>query len=390
MHAWKVLCENKGGVAILVGVSMVVLLSVAAFAVDYGFGLVARNELKNVADAAALAGTRCLGAIYAGKQGPGAHPCSPATPLTPTQQQNYVLSGSDRAAIVAQVQNVAQKNTAGGKSITIANTDISVGQWDLKAQSLTVTDTRPTAVEVTARRDGVANGPISTFFANIMGITTANVTSTSVNTVSATVMHPTAALTGVSHVEPGGLTIPVGISQQWFANNAAFCNQNIQFYPTNTPTGCAGWNTFEESPANASTLSKEILQKLPPLGTYETPDATVGTTSFTYIGGNVASALDDLYTLFDKNATPDATSPTGRSWKIFVPVYQSTDCKNPSGSLPIVGFATAFITDVQCPSKCPTKGQLVQAKVECNLIEDNARGGGAEFGTIGAIPGLVQ
>ena len=50
----------------MVAMMMTVLLAMGAAAIDIGHALVARNELQNVSDAAALAGTRALGIIYEG------------------------------------------------------------------------------------------------------------------------------------------------------------------------------------------------------------------------------------------------------------------------------------------------------------------------------------
>ena len=88
MNIWKKLSNQEGAIAILVAVCAVVLLSLAAFVIDGGFGLVTRNELKNVADGSALAGTRLLGDIYCCRG------------MTPAQQQTYVLTGEHRAEII--------------------------------------------------------------------------------------------------------------------------------------------------------------------------------------------------------------------------------------------------------------------------------------------------
>jgi Flp pilus assembly protein TadG len=369
MNVRKMFSEQQGGVAILVGLSMLVLLLFAALVIDIGYGLVVKNELHNVADAAALAGARQLGRIYV------------ALPSY-SAQQSYVLTSADRAAIIAEVQDVANQNKAGGASISIDPTAILIGQWDLQTRTLTVTDAQPDAVEVTASRDGSANGPIITFLAQVMGITTLNVTSTS--TRGGAQEAPTAALTGVGEAGPGEITIPVGISAEWFRNKAEFCDQPIQFHPTNSPSGCAGWMTYDMSPANSNTL-RDILQQLPPFGSYQAPEAVAGGTSFQFIGGNVASALKDMEALFDANKKPDASSPTGYSWETFVVVYESTDCSNPSGPIMTVGFASVAIHNVLAPPA----GQLIVGKVKCDVVQD-ARGGGAEFGTLGSIPGLVQ
>ena len=146
--------NNRGAIAILAGLSLVMLLGFASFVIDLGYGLVAKNALQNVADAASLAAARQLGRIYIAL--PGA------------TQSSYQLTASDRTLIVSQASAVAQSNTAAGKWVEINDADIVVGQWDPVAKSILANIDPPDAVMVLARRDGTANGPISTFFAGII------------------------------------------------------------------------------------------------------------------------------------------------------------------------------------------------------------------------------
>jgi hypothetical protein len=347
--------SETGSVIVFSAVGLLMMVSFSALVVDLGFGFVARNELHNIADGAALAGTRQLGAIYEA--------------LSYNDQQTYVMSGADQSSIINAINAVGSANRAGGASITINLADVRIGQWNPATKVLTVTAAHPDAVEVTSRRDGMANGPITTFLATIMGVTVMNISA-----------HATAALTPISSTLPGELDIPVAISEEWFQANS--CNNNIQFYPTNSAIGCAGWNTFEASPANASGL-RNILQGLD-AGTFQTPETTAGQTQFRFIGGNVASALPDLRQLFlNKGAVNPDTGVF--EWKTFVAVYSSTDCSNPNGTITIVGYATVIITNVLAPPA----GQLIQGTVQCQLVE-GGRGGGAGFGTVGSLPGLVQ
>jgi hypothetical protein len=85
-------------------------------------------------------------------------------------------------------------------------------------------------------------------------------------------------------------------------------------------------------------------------------------------------AMEDLY-----NARKDATG----TWKTFVPVYDSDAC-NPNTTYRVKGFATVLITSVKGPPDKEITGRIL-----CDVIEP-ARGGGAELGTIGSIPGLVR
>lgn len=359
----RVRCE-RGATAIMIALLLGIFVALVALVIDVGYGLIVEQQLQNVSDAAALHATRQLGLYYEALSDYEA-------------QQNFVLSAEQAAAIRNAAIAAAADNEAGGQSIALDPTDIRIGVWDNDTKTLTETNTKPTAVEVLSRRDTTANGPISTFFARIMGIDNLNI---------ASIFHrnnrqeiPTAALTGVGYVAPGELELPIGIASQWFENQEVFCDQPIRFYPTNDPAGCAGWHTFETSPSNASTLSKDILEPMLD-GTFEGPEAFAGQTQFNFSGGNVANALSDLRDVYNdrKNAAGE--------WETYVVVYESEDCSNPSGLLTIVGFAPVTVTNVLAPPD----GQLVEAKVTCEAVQPNARGGGSNYGALGSIPGLVQ
>jgi len=335
----------------MVAIALPVLIGFAAMSIDIGQALVARNELQDVADAGALAGARRLGTIYQA--------------LTPAQQVSYSMANP--VPVISDVQNIASQNKGAGRSITVAVGDISIGQWDATNKTLTVTTTLPDAVRVTARLDGTTNGPVSTFLANIWGVTSVDVRATA-----------TAALTGTSTTNPGDLQTPFGLSS--FRFQTPFCNAPVRFYPTNDPQACGGWHTFTTSPPNANTLRNQIDGMIPTPPTFTSPGTQAGVTSLEFVGGNIANALNNLYNLYLSKRDPS----TG-FWDALVPVYQSNDCSNPNTAMQIVGYASMRITNVLAPPN----GQLVEGIIQCNLVE-GGRGGGASFGTKGSIPGLVQ
>jgi hypothetical protein len=352
--------EERGVVFILVIIALVVLLAFAALALDVGNVMVVKNELQNISDGAALAATRHLGSIYEG--------------MSYTAQQSYNAS-ADAATIISVAQQTAASNTAAGTSITNLP-DVEIGTWDRNRQPpfLAGLD-QPDAVRVRARKDGSANGPVATFFARIFGMNTMDVSATA-----------TAALTGQSTAGPGGLPLPVGISRAWFESRPQFCGQPIRFYPTGTAAGCAGWNTYDESPPNAARLQR-ILNGLE-AGTYQSPATTAGTTFFNFIGGTIASRFSDMQSLFNtmkvlNDGVLDADNdPT--TWTTTVVVYDWSDCSNPNKAIRIVGFATVVIRRVlDSPSK------LIDGEVICENVEPG-RGSGGNYGTKGSIPGLVQ
>ena len=340
--------DTRGAVAVMVAIVLVVLLSFGALALDISNAMIARNELQNVADVAALAGARQLGLIYqALPQG---------TPYT-----TYVLS--DASAVVNAATTVASQNQARGVAISLNAADIVIGVWNSGPRTLTPGNVGATGVRVTARRDGGANGPVATWLAGIMGINSMNVVATA-----------TAALTGVGTTAPGELETPFGISS--FRFTTPYCDQPVRFFPTNDPISCAGWHTWFDTP-NANRLRDNIDALIPnPPGS---PATSVGD-SLEFTNGNVANALNNLYNLYVAKRDPNTLI-----WTALVPIYQGTDCSAPNTALPIVGYATMRISNVAAPPNT----QVVEGVVVCGYVE-GGQGGGGSFGTLGSIPGLVE
>jgi Flp pilus assembly protein TadG len=355
--------QNEGAVAIVAALSLVAFLGFAALVIDFGFGLVTRNQLQNIADGASLAGTRQLGRVYEG--------------LTTAEQDGYVLTEGDKSVILAKVREIGEKNAAGGKTISINTEDVVIGRWDITQKSLIPTDVNPDAVRVVARRDDQANSPLTTFFAGTMGTDKLNVAA-----------QATAALTGINKVTEGELDAPLGIARVWFDGN--FCDLSIQFSPSNNTDGCAGWHTFFDAP-NANNL-RGILRGLRN-GTFISPEAAAGATQFNFIGGDMSSVSAEFQALYEAKAVCSTTGALCSAeacygtceWSTFVGVYDFASCSNPNTRLTIVGFATMVIYQV-----APPPDRTIRARVECDAVQANARGGGVDLGTKGSIPGLVQ
>jgi len=379
--------NQNGAVIVLVAVLTFVLLGIAAFAIDFGYRHVVRNELQNAADSSALAAARELGKIYEN--------------MNPASQATYVCDPGD---IVPIAKQAAANNYAGDKKQLIVNdADVLIGQWPqwqkLAVGSRTNNFNQPDAVMVTVRRQQGANGPISTFFAPIFGVETLGISATA-----------TAALTGQGTVAEGGLPIPVGIGKAWFnpANWASegkgFCDQDIKMYPTGGLAGCAGWHVYDEpvNQANANYLAGIINQLNPwcdpnsqyfddkickknqgqydPSDPYQSPESSAGD-SFIFTGGTVASALPNMEFLYD--AKKDANG----IWLVDVVVYDIDSCgSQPSGSVKIAGFASAEIYGIETAQN---GSKTINARVKCELVQPG-RGGGEDFGTKGSIPGLVE
>ena len=132
----------------------------------------------------------------------------------------------------------AADNQAAGVTVTVNAGDIAIGNWNSATRTLTPTMVLPRAVRVITRRDSSANGPISTFLASVIGVSSVNVTAVA-----------TAQLNPAGVMAPGDMDAPFGISE-FFFNSGFGCGSTIQFAP-NVPGNaqtCAGWQAFDNSP----------------------------------------------------------------------------------------------------------------------------------------------
>ena len=358
--------NQRGVVAMSVALMTTVLIGVAAIAIDVGHALLTRTQLQSVADGAALAAGRQLGLTYIG------------LPFIEQQDMGRAITGMEQAQILAMVTTTAYENPASdvqNMSIDTGN-DVQLGTWDFTAKTFTPTVVRPNAISVTARRDGNVNGPISTFFAGVFQVNSMDVAATAVAALG-TVGGPAA---------PGAMDAPFGISEDWFTGTAQ-CGDSITFSPTGTQGGCAGWHTFEESPANAKKL-RDIVDDIA-AGNFTSPPVYPGQTQFTFTGGTVASAFPNLINLFN---TAKVWNPNTSQyeWQTKLPVYEANGCANPSGPVTIVGFANAVVTNVQA---APQK--IINAQVQCDTYFDAAPdstplGGGGTPTPLSPYPRLVS
>ena len=347
----KPLDNSRGAAAVMVALTLTVLLAMGAAAIDIGHALVARNELQNAADAAALAGARTLGIAYEG--------------MTPAQMAIYTLTGGDHAAIVAAAQTTSALNQAAAVNVSVNAADVQVGLWDSATRVFTPTANQPRSVRVVTHRDGYANGPISTFLANIVGMPSVNVTAAA-----------TAELTAISSTPPGALDFPVAISELFFSQFG--CGDSIQLYPSNgTPQSCAGFTTFLQTPSNDNAM-RNILNGMI-AGTYQSPSTTAEVTQLQFTNGTLSNPTWNAL----RNLFLQKSAGTGY-WDALVPVYKGSDC-SPSGAIPIVGYANIRITNVAGP---PT--HTVTGNVSCPLFQGGGAGGGPSFGVFTTLPGLVE
>jgi hypothetical protein len=115
-------------------------------------------------------------------------------------------------------------------------------------------------------------------------------------------------------------------------------------------------------------------------GTYTTPPTSAGQTQLQFTNGTLSRPTwDAMVNLF--NARKDSSTGV---WDALVPVYQGTAC-NPSGAIPIIGYANIAITNVH-----GQPGATIVGNVSCPLFQAGGVGGGPAFGVFTTLPGLVE
>ena len=371
----KIMSEQKGAVAIMVAVSFIILLGMAAFVIDFGYGWATTNELQNAADAGALAGVRALGKFYCPETDP-AEPC-----LSKADQDDTTIAEVE-TAIKATVKDVVNQNKAANSSLLIDDGDIEIGTWDSEMKIFTPNATPPGAIRVRTRRDSTTNGPINTFLGGIFGVTSLSLSKPA-----------TAALTGLSEVKPGEIDVPLGVSKY------RDCSKP-EISLGDTTDSCAGWTSFFDEKSKA----KELIDDLR-TDTTEAPAAKIGDT-FYYDGGVTSGVFNALYNLYMAKR-----DPVTRDWTVLMPVYDNPSdtpdkCGNPVDGYKIVGFATMTLSDpdpaissddpIGCNAnspdepikECPRGEDIVVGKLICQV--EPGRGGGGTNWAVGSIPGLVQ
>ena len=140
--------NNKGVAVVYIALLIVVLVAFVGLAVDLGYMYVAKGQLQNAADAAALAGATQL------------------PDVTP-----YVK-------VKTEAEKFALANKAAGDDVVITDADIQIGNWDPTKpdnDKFNTTRTPKNAVKVVARRNvagatAANQGMIQLFFGRIFSL----------------------------------------------------------------------------------------------------------------------------------------------------------------------------------------------------------------------------
>lgn len=349
----RLIREQRGAVALTVAFLLVGGGGLVAGAVDVGMLYTARAELQNAADATALAG---------------------AATMVGYNDSGQVVSQWEDG--VAAAKQVASSNKALNVSLNLLDQDITMGYWDSATKDFDPWRTGPsanpgdlTAFRVTLRRDQVANSPVSTIFAGIVGIDQVNIRATS-----------TAFLGYVGEVPGDTVDLPVAVKEEVLTDpNGPRCNTWIKFHSEQDES--AEWTTFFTFPANDPNVRDYVD------GSLTTPPLKVGDYINTINGVLSTNTFRALERRFNENKV-------NGKWLVTLPVIRENGRGWGWGgggggqgqtTKEVVGFVQYVITDV-CALPCK---KMIGYMVCDNTIAGSSAGGG-NFGTRASNPQLVQ
>ncbi|MBB5414637.1 pilus assembly protein TadG-related protein [Paraburkholderia atlantica] len=180
----KSMNKQKGAVAIMVALLLMMLLSFAALAIDIGNLMVARTQAQTAADAAALAGAQCLYAQASNAS------CNNATAANPDWNDSQTVAVS-----------FGPKNNVQGAAVQLHSSDVTTGYVNVTNVAAGVSQTTVPvasgkivpAVQVTVHKDGTdSNGSVPVYLAQVLNVASLKTSATA----TAVVASPGTAETG--------------------------------------------------------------------------------------------------------------------------------------------------------------------------------------------------
>ncbi|MDL1983399.1 MAG: pilus assembly protein TadG-related protein [Deltaproteobacteria bacterium] len=319
----SILRNQRGAVAVIVGISIFMLVGFGALAVDIGHLHVARNELQNAADAGALAGARVL------------YNDDGTAVNTGANQEAYDAATANKSEGTAVEVNWSGGNDGdvqrGHWSFGLAGLErgfypnastTPVDLWNVSTADLDANLNFINAVRVVTRRT-TQGTPVASFFARIFGHENFELSAEAVGYIgfAGTLM-------------PGDVDQPIAIcsdtllndSGEYTCNIGRMINSGVDAETNET----GGWTSFDQTddPCSGGTNSVEIKSLVCSDGNPE--ELMLGEPMET-TGGEVQVAFDAL------RACWDSETGTTQLWPLTLPVIDCGDENNVGTCEEIVG-----------------------------------------------------
>lgn len=307
--------NQRGSMMVLGAGLLLVLTSFAVLGFDIGRIMIVRNELQNVADAAALAGANCLPRL--------------SVAGSTTECQDVIAPSINWTRAAAKAQEALGRNSAANAAIsrTDSGHQIEVGYWSLLNRapsggtfSTTFSPLTPNdkpAVRVSVTKDnGVNNGPVAMLTRLIFGTTTDVAMSA----------RAVAVLSVPTAVSPGSPLLPLALNKCMFDKYWDSVNNQPQLADTATLTYVDGSGKTQTIP---QTIGQPWELRIGSAYHYGTCDAGQWT-SFSRNTNDVPTLRDFIF-----NGVPDPLSVGDPTWiepGTKSTIYDAIAAKYPPGS----------------------------------------------------------
>jgi Flp pilus assembly protein TadG len=296
--------NNKGIAVILMALMIFVLIGFVGFAIDIGYMYVAKGQLQNAADAAAVAGATLLDG-------------TDTTTQLDARTEAVTFAAANKAA--GTNVSLASNNTNTLSPVTAAGgNDITVGNWDpdtFPAEPYKAGRTPINAVQVRTRRTvsdlSSPQGQVRLFFSKVIGWGQMSASATAIATANRFV--PAIVLCTSS-----GLCSMTG--QQFYINNN----------DSSLITESVAWSVFSDAASVPSSKIKKYIN-----GTLKITDDMCGKCITTTQGTDTIGDLADAFANpnFDRK-NKDITGTTVTAWRIRVPLVDYPCGKETSPACP--------------------------------------------------------
>ncbi|MCC8392979.1 pilus assembly protein TadG-related protein [Paraburkholderia sp. MMS20-SJTR3] len=367
--------RQQGAVAVMVALMLIVLLGIGALAVDIGNLMVARNELQNAADAAAMAGAGCL------------KPRSECSNASATQPDWTTASTTASTFSTSSTTNKVQGAYLKASTVATGYWNATGSPYGLEALPFTPGSNDMPAVQVTIRKDGSnANGSVSTFLGKVFGVQVLKASAVA-----------TAVLASPGSVGPGGL-FPMAMSKCLFDTYWSSTTNSPKLSPTSGLVS-GGGSTVPQVAGQpyyfqiGSAYQYGACQS----GQWTTFDSSDNSAS--YARGLITNGNS---TTFSIGSSPGTWIQTGEKNSLFNDVYDCSAAGNgqcawetvavvadpsTSGFQPVLAFACVHILNASNGSNPYVLVQMSNDMSHCET--PNSGGAGPSYGAY-TPPRLVQ
>jgi hypothetical protein len=301
--------DTRGASAVFVAVSIVMLLTVVGLVIDLGHLYVVKQELRNAAEAGALAGAKNLFVLQ-----------DPDNP----QPANVHCDLAHDAALTT-----VNLNKSDGRILNIPYEDAKVGLWENVGGEWQFREAACSndinAVQVTTRRTAAVNGPVNLFFAGFLGMDFVELTARATGMLG--------WLTGL----PPGFGFPIALGKNYVPQNVGD-EIPVTFSPDWGDSG--GWHCFKSTSADANELKNYINGSLTPEG------ISIGE-FINCLNGVAQSVIQETSKTLQAHA--------GSEWIVYLPVVDTTKLNQ---FREVLGFCAFRIENVDNSTKAVSGSAL--------------------------------